>query len=67
MNGANNEMKIIEIWLSKRPHLRLGLIVTMVGHGIYVSLADPISIFFTIFFVISITILCYQLPFDTMS
>jgi hypothetical protein len=34
MNGANYESKIVEIWPSKRPCSRLGLAVTMVGHGI---------------------------------
>jgi hypothetical protein len=34
MNGANCETKIVEIWLSEKPHSRLGLVVTMVGHGI---------------------------------
>jgi len=34
MNGANGEVRIAEVWPSKRPHLKLGLVVTMVGHGI---------------------------------
>jgi hypothetical protein len=34
MNGADGEAWIIKIWPSERPHSRLGLIVTMVGHGI---------------------------------
>jgi hypothetical protein len=34
MNGVNGEMKIVEIWPSKRPHLILGLAITMVSHGI---------------------------------
>jgi len=33
-NGADDETRITKIWLSKRSHSRLGLIVTMVGHGI---------------------------------
>jgi len=28
------EGKIMEIWPSKKPQSRLGLVVTMVGHGI---------------------------------
>jgi len=34
MNGEDNEAKIMEIWNSERPHLILGLAITMVGHGI---------------------------------
>jgi hypothetical protein len=34
MNGADNEMRIAKTWHSKRPHSRLGLAITMVGHGI---------------------------------
>jgi hypothetical protein len=34
MNGVNSEARIVEIWPSERPHSRLGLVVTMVGHGI---------------------------------
>jgi len=34
MNGANGEARITKIWPSKRPHLILGLVVTVVGHGI---------------------------------
>jgi hypothetical protein len=34
MNGVNGETRIMEIWPLERPHSRLGLIVTMVGHGI---------------------------------
>jgi hypothetical protein len=33
MNGVDDEMNIVEIWPSKMPHSRLGLVVTMVGHG----------------------------------
>jgi hypothetical protein len=34
MNGVNNEVKIAEVWPLKRPHLKLGLVITMVSHGI---------------------------------
>jgi hypothetical protein len=34
MNDVNGETRIAQVWPSERPHLRLGLIVTMVGHGI---------------------------------
>jgi hypothetical protein len=33
-NGENDEARIVKVWPSKRPHLRLGLIITMVGLGI---------------------------------
>jgi hypothetical protein len=34
MNGVDNEARIVEVWPLERSHSRLGLVVTMVGHGI---------------------------------
>jgi hypothetical protein len=34
MNGVDGEVRITQVWLLKRPQSRLGLVVTMVGHGI---------------------------------
>jgi hypothetical protein len=34
MNDEDGEARIVKIWPSERPHLILGLVVTMVGHGI---------------------------------
>jgi hypothetical protein len=34
MNGANGETRITELWLLERPHSKLRLAITMVGHGI---------------------------------
>jgi hypothetical protein len=34
MNGVDVEAKIVEVWSLERPHLKLGLAITMVGHGI---------------------------------
>jgi hypothetical protein len=34
MNGVDDEVRIVEVWPLERPHSRLGLVVTLVGHGI---------------------------------
>jgi hypothetical protein len=34
MNGVNGEVRIAEVWLLERPHSRVGLVITMVGHEI---------------------------------
>jgi len=34
MNAVDGEARTMEIWHSKMPHSKLGLIVTMVSHGI---------------------------------
>jgi hypothetical protein len=37
-NDADDEAKIAKVWPSERPHSKLGLVITMVGHGIWVQL-----------------------------
>jgi hypothetical protein len=44
MNGVDDEMKITKIWPLERSHSRLGLVVTMVDHGIWVQQVLPFEV-----------------------
>jgi len=45
MNGVDDETKITKTWPLERPHSRLGFIITMVSHGIWVQSTCLIGIF----------------------
>ncbi len=48
-SAANNEIRIMKIWASKKLQWKLGLIIIMVNHGVWVHSISFSNIIFTIY------------------